>query len=57
MEINTDYSLEVLMMKLKSHYFICLIHKAVYFMKKYSDDQKDGGQKEKWMTEEDAWQN
>ena len=50
-EINPEYSLEGLILKLKLHYFGCLMGRAD--SKKDPDSGKDWGQEEKWSTEHD----
>ena len=51
-EINPEYSLEGLMLKLKFQYFGHLIQKS-WFIGKYPDAGKDWGQKEKRVTEDE----
>ena len=50
-EINPEYSLEGLILKLKLHYFGCLMGRAD--SKKDPDSGKDWGQEEKGSTEND----
>ena len=53
-EINPEYSLKGLMLKLKCQYFGHLIQRAVSFIGKDPDAGKDWGQKEKGATENET---
>ena len=52
-EVNSEFSLEGLMLKLKLQYFGCLMQTTDSLGKKHPDAGKDRMQEEKGMTEDE----